>query len=381
MRVEIIDRYSKLCELEADWNELLTSSGENCVFLTFEWFSSFVRSFELEDRLAVGIVREGSEVVGILPLYKAHTKVAGVTCKALRSISNVHTPKYDFIFKLGKEESVQRVLSELREYYKWDLVELDYVNSYSSVLKALCGNSSGGHNFRTVPVMKSPFLETTGGWEEYYNSLSKKLNKNMDYYERRASREFGVEMEVINGPLLDRDVLLEAFRIEDSGWKGTQGSSIIKNDKVSDFYRDLALSMNRKGWFDLLFLKFGEARVAFDYCLKYDSSYSLLKIGYDEKYGKYSPGMILRKMAIKNVFQQGFRRYDFLGGNDEYKVKMSNRDAIMSRVFIFGGGVKSNLIKTVLFGAPQIAEKMKVKGFVKKFGLRFGLLGKSKPGM
>jgi len=370
MRLEIVDQYSKLCELEADWNEVLTSSGVNCVFLTFEWFSSFVRSFELEDKLVIGVLREGNEVIGILPLYRAEAKVAGVLCKVFRSISNVQTPKYDFILKVGKEECARKALAELREHYNWDFVQLDYVNNDSPVLKALCENSSKGQYVKTVPVMRSPFLEITMGWGEYYNSLSKKLTKNIDYYERRASREFGVKMEVINGPLLDRSILLEAFRIEDSGWKGTQGSSIIKNDMVSAFYQNLAFSMNRKGWFDLLFLKFGEVRVAFDYCLKHDSSYSLLKIGFDKKYGKYSPGMVLRKKAIENVFLHGFQRYDFLGKGDEYKVKMANRDAVMSRVFIFGNGVKSRLIKAVMFEVPELAGKMRMRKFLRRLGVK-----------
>jgi hypothetical protein len=77
--------------------------------------------------LFIIIIFKKDDPVGILPLYKDEYNFGGIKFKVLRSISNVHTPKFNFIISTGYEDLVEEALRQSLEFYSWDLIQLDFV--------------------------------------------------------------------------------------------------------------------------------------------------------------------------------------------------------------------------------------------------------------
>ena len=50
----------------------------------------------------------------------------------------------------------------------------------------------------------------------------------------------------------------------------------------------------------------------------------LIKTGFDERYRRFSPGLVLRGEVLQAAIQEGSRFYDFLGGSDSYKLRWTS---------------------------------------------------------
>ena len=61
--------------------------------------------------------------------------------------------------------------------------------------------------------------------------------------------------------------------------------------------------------------------VAADLNCRFAGGTFLLKTGFDERYGAFSPGLVLRGEVLRAAIEEGARFYDFLGGPDHYKLR------------------------------------------------------------
>ncbi len=238
MNITVVSDFSEFYKLREDWNRLLGLTCYDTVFLTHEWFASFIQGFALENKLAIILVYDGAELVGIMPLYRDVEKHGCLNICFLKSITNVHTPKYSFIMKKGWENCLAETLRISQKVLRWDVIQTDYVSDRTSMFKSsYLINQEPGFRVKIVHVMQSPFIQIDGDWDIYYaGKFSKSLRVNLEKSIRRAQKSYKVAYENINGDRLREDDLEGAFAIEDSGWKGENGSSIMKNDSFKFFY-------------------------------------------------------------------------------------------------------------------------------------------------
>ena len=66
-RTEWIGDVDSLQKLEPEWNSLLQDSASDCLFLTWEWLSTWWKHLAEERSLAVMAIRCGGELTGIAP--------------------------------------------------------------------------------------------------------------------------------------------------------------------------------------------------------------------------------------------------------------------------------------------------------------------------
>jgi CelD/BcsL family acetyltransferase involved in cellulose biosynthesis len=59
--------------------------------------------------------------------------------------------------------------------------------------------------------------------------------------------------------------------------------------------------------------------VAAQFCFRYRDTVSLLQEGFHPKYAADKIGYALRAHVLQEMIRTGARRYDFLGGSDQYK--------------------------------------------------------------
>lgn len=367
LRIRIVRNMDEFLKLETEWNRVLSCSDFDTVFLTHEWFSSFIRAFNLEQELLIILIYDRPELIGILPLHKKRVKHKFIKGMILKSISNDHTPKYSFIFKTGAEDSLPRALTLLQEKLPWVMIHTDFVSQDSFMVKRPLLVKQDGIQTQTVPVMESAYILLSGDWNNYYYKIfSKSLRKKIERLMRRVQSSYEVSFETIEGEGFKRDDLEKAFRIEDSGWKGKMKTSIISDDNVKRFYELLAFAANRQKWFELRFLRFGPDRVAFEYNLKYKHTLYSLKAGYDERFKKFSPGHMLTKDTIKHAFEEKNNIFDMLGPTDEYKRKMTNRTETLYRIYYFNRRMISRIMRFTLFDTKEIADRLGIKAPIKE---------------
>jgi CelD/BcsL family acetyltransferase involved in cellulose biosynthesis len=87
---------------------------------------------------------------------------------------------------------------------------------------------------------------------------------------------------------------LEAFlALEASGWKGARGTALKQNDGDAGFIRRAVPALAASGQCEIVSLRCGDAPVAAAIVLRHQSRAFYFKIGVDERFARYSPGVQL----------------------------------------------------------------------------------------
>ncbi len=291
--------------------------------------------------------------------------------KTLKSLSNLQSCKFNFILPWqGAPDLFRRMMDYAAETISWDSMHLDFVpegtNPMAFFRVAGCRTLSKYH-------MKSPYLEIAGSWEEYWALRSKKLKRNLNYGERLLEREGAIRIRRVEGGEFLEEQVRTAFEIEQSGWKGKNGTAIACSEENRGFYLDLARQMCGKGRFLLYFLECRNNPVAFSYCVRYKDRLNLLKTGYSPEYAKCSPGMVLQKRIIEDLFRhRQYSIYDFLGARDEWKTKWTNCVQPLCRISVF-----NNKIGPILLYNALIARES-CRNSIKRYPAVFELLKRSR---
>jgi hypothetical protein len=89
-------------------------------------------------------------------------------------------------------------------------------------------------------------------------------------------------------------------------------------------------------------------RIAFDFGLEFDCTRWVMKIGFDPKYQRLSPGSVLRAFEIEQAFQDETRRYELLGAargtRNDWKLRWTSQQHDLVRVQVFDRSLSGRLL-------------------------------------
>lgn len=104
------------------------------------------------------------------------------------------------------------------------------------------------------------------------------------------------------------------FEIEDRGWKGVAGTSVLRSAGAWDYYREQANILAEQGELMLSFLEHRGEKIAFEYGWISRGTYYSPKVGYDEAHARLSPGQLLRYRLFEQFFElEAVQQVDFAG--------------------------------------------------------------------
>lgn len=92
----------------------------------------------------------------------------------------------------------------------------------------------------------------------------------------------------------DVSAALEVFlTLEASGWKGQRGTALIQRDGDASFIRRAAIALAAAGQCEIVTLRAGDTPVAAAIVLRHQHRAFYFKLGIDERFAKFSPGVQL----------------------------------------------------------------------------------------
>ncbi len=356
-RVTIIRDYEQFVSLENEWNDAVQRARISHPFLRHEWVRTWWDCFAADRQLHIVIVRDDARIVGIAPLMRESAIVYGLPVRRLALLANDHTPRTDFLVA-GNENEVYRAIwgSLAGEMDRWDVLQLTQLPRASQTIPTISNLASTDRlPIGTWRSSDSPYLELAGTWESYWASLSAKFRSNV---RNRLTR-----LKQIGEPVLemlsDKAAIAEAFddvwRLEASGWKDREGTSIASDPAVQQFYTLLAERASDHGWLQLLFLTVGGRRIAVSYSAVHDGRLFLLKTGHEREFHACSPFKLLAYLATQEAYARGLREIDFLGDTEPWKEEWTSTVRGHDWLFIFSNSRRARLLHSIKFQmAPEI---------------------------
>ena len=149
----------------------------------------------------------------------------------------------------------------------------------------------------------------------------------------------------------------DAFRLEASGWKAQEGTSICADSAVHRFYTLLAERAVRHAWLRLLFLTVNGVRVATAYGAVYENRLFLFKTGYDPAYAQCSPFKLLTYFAVRDAFASGLTEVDFLGDAEPWKLEWTTTTRPHHWQFVFADTNRGRLLHHAKFRVAPVLKR------------------------
>jgi CelD/BcsL family acetyltransferase involved in cellulose biosynthesis len=158
--------------------------------------------------------------------------------------------------------------------------------------------------------------------EDYLRAaLPGKSRKEYRRLERRLAESGGIAYATLEGDPQDG---IEAFlRLEAGGWKGRQGSALACAPGGAHYFRTIAREAARRGRLMMLSLALAGRPIAMK-CnfLAADGAGFSFKIAHDERYARWSPGVLLELRHIADFHRRALEWMDSCAEPDHF---MANR--------------------------------------------------------
>ena len=314
--LKVVRDFDELCIYEEAWNGLVRETGSNPV-LSYAWIISHLKTrLQPGDSWFCLLAFENDRLIGVCPLITVPRRwPGGLTCLRFE------TP-YD-IFTTGAVEPLvlasrhERVCPAFHDYL-WSIP----CDCSCLRIRGLPENRAAHVTDRKVFRRSSAiadkdsaenFISVQGGAEEYFASLSKNFLRNYRRIGRRIEEQPGVRFRFETGSAAAN---AEQFmRIEHQGWKAQRKTSIRSDESYVEFFRLLTERLEEQGWLRWAFLDIGGEPAAGQFMVQSGDTLYVVKIGYDEKFAKLSPGTALFGRVIENAFiSGGAKEINFMSG-------------------------------------------------------------------
>jgi len=304
-----LELHSEIPPLAAEWDGLADRLNAT-PFLRPGWHGAWRAAFG-RGALEVHALRREGRLAAVLPLER---RALGLT-----SPTNWHTPVFDLLAEDSQAacELAEGVLARSRQP-----VAIAFVDEGSHAHEALMEAAGAAGRLTTERAkLRSLYVPLGGGIEAYEKRFTSKRRSRLRALRRNLEKEGALEIEVLDGqerldPLLD-----EGFAVEAAAWKGSSGTAITSDAATRRFYADVARWGAARGILRLAFLRLDGRALAFDLSFEDAGQHLLIKTGYDPEHRRLAPGVVLRIEMLRRAFEAGLSTYEFLGGDDGWKLE------------------------------------------------------------
>jgi CelD/BcsL family acetyltransferase involved in cellulose biosynthesis len=331
-----------LAGLRAAWNELAETAESPNVFMTFDWFDAWNRRLAADDdgrrrQLHLVVLKARGAVVGIAPLIQRTASRFGMS---VRKVEFLESPADYNDLVVGRDQAGQceAVLHSLRRAEDdWDIVDLRNLRDTGGVLSALTrALSHTNFAYRIVREARCPYLPIDADWSGMVSRLSRSTRRTIRNQQHRLDRmrSEGLCVRIIECPgeepgLLDTLIALE----REKRVRGTRVPPFIA--RYPDVFQSLFDTLGPRGWIYVALMELGDRPLAWQLGFRCGDKLWDFSTAYDASFARLSPGTMLMPALLDYAYSHGYTEYDFLRGEEPYKLTWSTGTHDTFRVLIW----------------------------------------------
>jgi CelD/BcsL family acetyltransferase involved in cellulose biosynthesis len=315
-----------LAQLQDTWRELLSTSSSDGAFVSWHWMYTWAEHFiKGERRLFVLVVSEGSHVIGIAPWYIDRASTGPVRIREIRflGVPEGGSDYLDVIARKRKERIVaEALLATLTGTLasSWDVLALKEIPSDSQFLTHFIAQlRRNGKHYSIEEGSFCPGIQLPSSFDAYLGQLSAHCRQSFRRKMRRLRANDGVEHVVVKSKAADRFV--EFRDLHERRWGQPMNGlfELVSSYAARTAGRDAwqpelsLLSVNGRTIAGLVHLTKG--RRIFHYLMAVDRTFNK----------QLSVGTLMCGINIETAIEGGFLEYDFLKGEEAYKLRFMNR--------------------------------------------------------
>ena len=324
-----IRTYRSLDELQtigARWEELLANYPLATTFSTPEWLVSWWQSFGKDQKLLVAGFFAESRLVALAPFSLTSIRLAKtVSLRQLRLMGDgsKDSDNLDLPVRPGFESRFAASLLNFLEGERnfWDFGEFNTLPQQSPGANAFRELLGGKKWVALEKQSPASAIALPATWEEYLRGLSAKERGKIGLRTRRLEKKYEVRIRRCVEPGETDSLLRALYELHGKHWQRRGLPGTLHQLARRQFYGELSRLLLARRRLEFWVLELKEKIVAAQFGLRHGTSVFSLQEGFDPDYAADSVGYVLRSQVLKQLIADGVRRYDFLGGADESKMR------------------------------------------------------------
>ena len=334
MKTEVYTDAVGFAALRDEWNPLLHDSTSDIIFLTWEWQSTWWEHLGEGELYLLATRTDRGRLIGIAPLYLT-TSDDGLNELSIVGCRDV-SDYLDLIAAHGQEEKVYDALLdwlESSEAPDWDVADLCNIPAASPTHSLLAEMAAArGYQVQTEVEDVCPIIFLPSTWDEYLSSLDRKQRHEIRRKLRKAERSGQVKWYVVDE---ERDLAAEMEAFIELHEKSSVEKDEFMDARMKGFFHAAAQVLRENGWLQLAFIEVNGEKAATMLNFDYRDSIMVYNSGYDpQKYAWLSPGIVLLAYCIQRAIELGRAKFDFMRGDEEYKLRFGGQPTEVYRLLI-----------------------------------------------
>lgn len=307
--LEIVRDLSRLEAMADAWQELAVHN--QVPMLSHEWTVAAARAFGKKAELAIFALWDGPRLRAVAPLGVFRSGLS----QRLQSLSHEVREPESLLFR--DRVSLQELLRAVTQYGPaLSLAGVPRGGDEELVLRDVRAGSLTyfGRTFFSHAVL----LPSTGA------QLDASLSKSARTMFRRKLKQAEKHGDVtFSAEVLDEGnweaAIQDLVRIESSGWKRENGTSLVDLPGLRKFYEHYTRLKAASGTLRAYRMRIAGRTVAIRLGAVAGGRLYELKIGFDDNFRTCSPGMLLTHETLKAAIAEGFAKHEFLGGAEDWQ--------------------------------------------------------------
>lgn len=295
------------------WDELLSRSESNTVFLSSPWLRAWMDTLGRDSEVIAPTIRHQGKLVAAA-LFEAHDGL-------LRFAGHPRSDYADFLVDkrlndAGYRHAVQELMAcALQTSPSANHFELNRVPTASRTYLELQA-SSGPFYTTEIGAVPAPRMHMS----VVQDRLAKKSLKRHD----RGLRKLGeVTCSTTTDATLALQDLDEFFQQHIQRWAATDTPSLFNEPSNRDFYRAVAKHLGEAGHLRFTTVRIDDKLAAAHFGFMHDGVFTWYKPSFDPQLAKQSPGEVLLKRLLERACNENATWFDFTIGGEAFKMRFA----------------------------------------------------------
>jgi CelD/BcsL family acetyltransferase involved in cellulose biosynthesis len=360
--IETVSEERAFLQLADEWDETVARAHVPHPFLSHDWMRTWWECFGRGAQLHIVIVRSQGAIAAIAPLLLERAWMYGMPVRRLRLLQNDHSHRADFIVAGDPESSYRAIWSALfAERQAWDVLQLSQLAPETATLETM--TALAGADGCATGVWRggsAPYLSIRGTESQFFAGLSAKFRQNLRNRMTRLTKVGQPSLEIV-GDAGVADAVQDAIRLEESGWKRSEGTAISADPALRRFYGLLAERLSQRDQLRVMFLNVAGRRIATSYSIQDRGRLFLCKTGYDPEYNTCSPFKLLMHFIVRYAYAEGLDEVDLLGDFEPWKEEWTETSRPHDWLFVFSDSNRARVLYPLKF---QLAPAVKRSRFL-----------------
>lgn len=342
MQSELVTTDTSLAAIRDEWNRLAGDDPLQTWEWRAAWWKFFGPAYDKRRRLAIGVVRQAGQVVGIAPCFTERGPIQGQKLvwlgsgKACTDYQRfLIAPEADVAYRTAiVDHLVDAIYDHVARRAQQDIWDLDGVEPTVAATTELEGSlRRRGFSVHAEPIDSSWVMDLPGDWKTFVSGCHRGVRRKINKAERRAAGSsihyFRATTPEKIAAFWPEFVRLHAARFSTKVADG----GCFADPTFAQFLPEAIRLLSERGLVRLYWCEVHGTPISTQLYLLSGRSAQMYQSGFDPSFAQYEPGYLLYTHVLHDLIDSGFTTFDFLRGDETYKSGWNTRKVPLVRLF------------------------------------------------